>query len=1757
MRPKMAKTTIWVLLWLLSAAGGAAFGGQIFVDGDAAGANDGSSWENAFGYLRDALAAASSGDEIRVAEGIYRPDLGTGVTLGDRGATFQLVDNVTIRGGYAGFSEPVPDARNIARYETVLSGDLGGNDAAVSNPRDLPGSPSRSENCYNVVTGTDCGETTVVDGFTITGGTAHGDRERDKYGGGVHDGNMTVSHCRIVGNSAYYGGGGVGCYGGGTVSECTVSGNSARFGGGVYGVERVDNCTVSGNVAIEYGGGIRIISNAGRVTNCTISGNSAVKNGGGVYVEHCDPVLSRCTFLGNRADGDGGAIYVDGGTSGGSPELTQCRIVGNSAGRDGGGLHSSGFSLSRLSNCILIGNTAVGNGGGMCETFNGGGLFVNCTFAHNIATGRGGGICYDSDPSVGRAATNCILWYNSDAYGQTNERSQVYIKSGPLSVPLRYCCIQGWTGSLGGSGQIGNIGDNPLFVDADGVDNVEGTADDNLRLRGGSACIDGGDNSTVAQPAFDLDGKARIIHGIVDIGAYESEGDGEGVLPRYEVIDLETLGGARSRAYGINEGGQVVGYSETAGGGQHAFLWDQKIGMIDLGMLGGNQSTAYAINNLGQVVGSARTSSGELHAFLWEKGGMSDLGVLVGGVCTEAKAINDAGQVVGEARTSETNHTWKRAFLWENGAMADLGVLEGAWWSVAAGINIRGQVAGTSGDRAFLWDNTNNMVDLMGVQSWSTGISDAGEVVLHSGGRCYIRDSTGGLFDMDLINSSRTNAISNTRRVVGDFDYLSDDDLHAFLWDSSYGMIDLNDLAPAGSGWKSLYSAGDINSRGQIAGYGETQDGKWHAFLMSPIPADAYLVAHWKLDETSGSVAEDSAGDNDGTLAGGPVWKPYNGRMDGALGFDGVNDYVNCGNSEVFDITEEITVAAWVNISAVNVDWQTIVAKGDSAWRLSTAQSYRRFHFAVTGGPPWHYINGNIEVGLYEWHHVCGTYDGTNMRLYVDGVEDSASPVAESNGVTTNEYNVYIGANEERDGRYWNGMIDDVRLYNVPLTSGEVYDLFMQAPIYVRAGAGGARDGSSWADAFNYLQDALSAASSGNRVHVSRGVYKPDRGAGVTPGDRTATFQLINGVTVKGGYAGLGGPSPGMRDIAKYETILSGDLGGNDGANFVNNGENSYHVVTGSRTNSTAVLEGFTITAGNAERLGGGGMRNLSGSPTVRDCTLRGNTAGQGGGMYNELASPRIVRTKFNGNRAYLADAAEDPRGGGMYNYKGSPMLSDCVLAGNSVSASEGDGGDGGGLFCSESSPMLVNCIIRANTARRFGGGMASWWGGSPMLVNCVFNSNSAGDESGGLDSYEDILRLTNCTFVGNSAPSSGGLYNEDGTPTVVNSIFQDNRDDRGDLESAQIRTQGGGLVINYSCVEGWSGSLGGTGNIGADALLVDANGVDEVAGTEDDNLRLSVGSLCIDAGDNSALEPLVITDLDGNPRIFHGVVDMGAYEYQGLLSWYVDGTNGSDENNGMSPETAFATIQKGIDSAREGYTVVVYPGVYNEEINFAGKAITVAGEGSGATILEAPLGYAVTFHLGEDANSVLRNVVIRNCGLAGIVVSGSSPKITNVTVVNNRIGIAHFSWGAPDISSSIFWDNAEADLIECAARYSCVQRGGGGEGNIIANPLFADAAMGDYHLRSERGRYRATTKEWILDDVTSPCVDGGDPAVNPSGERMPNGGRLNMGAFGGTYYASMSEWKIKGDVNRDGVVNMADFAVIAENWLSAAEWAQ
>ncbi|MHC4694804.1 MAG: choice-of-anchor Q domain-containing protein, partial [Planctomycetota bacterium] len=221
---------------------------------------------------------------------------------------------------------------------------------------------------------------------------------------------------------------------------------------------------------------------------------------------------------------------------------------------------------------------------------------------------------------------------------------------------------------------------------------------------------------------------------------------------------------------------------------------------------------------------------------------------------------------------------------------------------------------------------------------------------------------------------------------------------------------------------------------------------------------------------------------------------------------------------------------------------------------------------------------------------------------------------------------------------------------NLRVSGGRIdmgaYELQPLRIVYVDADAPGNNDGSSWEDAYNRLQDALAAAYFGDKIWVAQGVYKPDAGGGNTSGDREATFQLMNGVTISGGYAGFGEPDPNARDVDVYQSILSGDLAGDDGPDFTNYSENSRYVVTGHDTR-TAILDGLTITSAN-----GAGMYNMDGRPTVIDCTFTGN---KGSGMYNVESRPMLANCSFTFNWATY--------GGGMYNSNSGTILTNCTFS--------------------------------------------------------------------------------------------------------------------------------------------------------------------------------------------------------------------------------------------------------------------------------------------------------------------------------------------------------------------------------------------------------------------------------------------------------------------------------------------------------------
>lgn len=322
----------------------------------------------------------------------------------------------------------------------------------------------------------------------------------------------------------------------------------------------------------------------------------------------------------------------------------------------------------------------------------------------------------------------------------------------------------------------------------------------------------------------------------------------------YAITDL-----GPGHAAAINNAGQVVG-SSSYGSDAQAFLWDAKQGRIDLGTLGGTWSRATAINDHSQVVGYSHVV-GSVRAFIWEPiKGMSDLGALDGHLASRAYGINNQGQIVGESRPHPLDLESEQAVLWDSGQIVALGSL-GDRHNSAYAINDASQIVGTEApseignSEAYVWDQEklrylgalqergsrahaiNNLGVIGGASFVVVPVGGIGEFLFHR----PVLYTDGGVLELQWIPPSGyyyfggVRGLNSKSVVVGDLGAVRfgtfDDLFFPAVWDAARGWRNLNDLIPAGSGWR-LTDVSGINEAGQIVGSGFL-NGVRHAFLLT------------------------------------------------------------------------------------------------------------------------------------------------------------------------------------------------------------------------------------------------------------------------------------------------------------------------------------------------------------------------------------------------------------------------------------------------------------------------------------------------------------------------------------------------------------------------------------------------------------------------------------------------------------------------------------------------------------------------------------------------------------------------------------------------------------------------------------------------------------------------------------------------------------------------------------------------------------
>lgn len=435
-------------------------------------------------------------------------------------------------------------------------------------------------------------------------------------------------------------------------------------------------------------------------------------------------------------------------------------------------------------------------------------------------------------------------------------------------------------------------------------------------------------------------------------------------------------------------------------------------------------------------------------------------------------------------------------------------------------------------------------------------------------------------------------------------------------------------------------------------------------------------------------------------------------------------------------------------------------------------------------------------------------------------------------------------------------------------------------------------NGASWATAYKTLKDALNLANQCaniTEIRVAKGTYYPTGMTGIL-GSKDISFTVKrSNLKILGGYDA----NTGLRDVVANPTILSGNV----------SGDPTYHVVRLSNipTTGNLVIDGFTIANGLANNeneyltIDNGGyvyhdsgaglhMVDVGNNVLISNCVFQNNKATLGGGLFSELSYAVFEHCTFKNNTA-VANSFFGGSGAGMYSSNAEHQMDDCIFTGNTNTGSDGGGlfgdnttllinngqftnnaavGNGGALVLSGSQSVLNNCIFSGNTANKDGGAVYHILG-NPKFTNVVINNNGATVNGGGFYNLSGNPVFTNATIVNNTAVAGQAFYVSSGTPTLNNSIAY------GGVT--------GSYTPKYSLIEGNVG--GSNGNLNG-TVITPASLFGNPSAKD---YTLLSTSPVLNAGNNTLFSGLNLDtkDLAGNARVYNsGIIDMGAYEYQG-----------------------------------------------------------------------------------------------------------------------------------------------------------------------------------------------------------------------------------------------------------------------------------
>lgn len=1348
-----------------------------------------------------------------------------------------------------------------------------------------------------------------------------------------------------------------------TVIDGNGAGPVVTFATGEGPGSVLEGFTVTGG-AVVSGAGILCSGADPTIVDCAIDGNTSDFDGAGLAAfGGSDPTLSGVTFSSN--DGfTGGAVIVDGASS---LSMTGGGFTGNFG---NGGAAAFVAGSASFTGTVFIGNTANFDGGAVNAQF---AVvdFVNCMFRDNVGLGSTGAAVsnlfsstmtltnctFSSNAGIGTGGlhtfdssttvANCVFWGNTP--GQI-------LPTGAGSTTVTYCNVQG------GFAGTGNIDANPVFADADG------------RLGRFSPCTDAGSNAAVPGGGDpDLDGNPRFVDDasvadtgagsppIVDIGAFERQ-ESSASMVILVPEDQPTIQAAIDAASSGDE--IILTAALYTGPGNIGVDYDGK--NVFVHSVGGDPA--------GCVIDCQYLDRGFL--FL---GGETAAAVLEG--VTIRNGLNAAGNCCGAIGTQNASPTINNCVFEDCIAQDATG---GGGSSYDGAIGILGPTDSPTITNCLFQDNAATNGGAIGNTGTPTisGCTFDGNNAAGFGGAIY-----------DLGAPAITGC-----------------------------TFQFNIAATSGGGLHVEGAGGEVT--------GCTFDTNQAAFGGGMRNVNSVTVA--------GCIFEDNVATNSGgglhNESTGPttivncLFTGNSAEADGG-GIDNFNSspqIINCtiiGNS-----IAGVPVAGGggiLNEAGSNTLVTNCIVRGNTGPGTAEQQQV----FVESGAPVVTY--SNIE-GLSALVNT-GDIDANPLFADADGRLGSFSPCTDAGS------NAAVPAGGDPDLDENPRFYDDASVADTGAGSAPIVDMgaferqVSSAPAVIMVPT----DQPT-------IQAAIDAASSGDEIVLANGTYSGAGNFGMYTAGKNLTIRsaggdpalcVINCQNQDRAFLFINGETA--------DSVLEG-ITIRNGRNATGNGGGGVAIIGASPTFTNCVFDSCAATdaAKKGYNFGGAvGIGGLDDSPTFANCTFTGNIAIEGGAVYT-FGIPVFTDCTFTGNFGAIGGAAivdwgaptfegceftanNGTFGGAIHNF-GFPEIVDCTFSVNNATAnggaisSEGTyGGDlavtdcaftlnqakfGGAVLTGfDGTATVTGCDFFGNVAALSGAVEVSF-AGTTTMVNCLFHGNAAAWGGGAIRTYDSDPSMTSCTFYDNTAPFGGGLAPVIGSnPAVANCIFWDNSAEEG----PQIALHTSTVTVSFSDVQGgWPG----TGNIDADPRLADADGLDDVTGNQDDDLRLFVTSPCIDAGDNAAPDLAGVQyDFGGDDRIIDGTVDMGAYEFTptqvagaGPRLWndngggsFGDGANWLPDGPGPGDEAVFdlaSTYTVGFGSAASTDRTVIIDGHVTFDLNGHTYTLNDAdGEGGligpyGGTdarlvVTDGTLA-GQTIRIGPDVNAML---VIESSGTVDV----------------------------------------------------------------------------------------------------------------------------------------------------------------------------